>query len=55
MSVVGERSKCVEVRSEGLVERLEVRMPISKAINQGKVNDTGELSNLIKSFLIAFL
>ena len=28
VSVVGERSKCVEVRPEGLVERLEVRMPV---------------------------
>ena len=26
--VVGERSKCVEVRPEGLVEHLEVRMPV---------------------------
>jgi hypothetical protein len=28
MSVVGERSKGVEARPEGLVERLEVRMPV---------------------------
>jgi hypothetical protein len=27
-SVVGERSKGVEARPEGLVERLEVRMPV---------------------------
>lgn len=28
VSVVGERSKGVEARPEGLVERLEVRMPV---------------------------
>ena len=28
MDMVGERSKGVEVRPEGLVERLEVRMPV---------------------------
>jgi hypothetical protein len=28
VSVVGERSKGGEARSEGLVERLEVRMPV---------------------------
>ncbi len=28
VSVVGERSKDSEVRPEGLVERLEVRMPV---------------------------
>jgi hypothetical protein len=28
MFAVGERSKGVEARSEGLVERLEVRMPV---------------------------
>ena len=27
-SVVGERSECSEVEPEGLVERLEVRMPV---------------------------
>lgn len=28
VSAVGERSKGVEARPEGLVERLEVRMPV---------------------------
>ena len=34
VSVVGERSKCSEVRPEGLVERTEVTLPAQVAIKR---------------------